>query len=277
MVQFFFDLQRFATTNVLVGSGSSGSYSYSWQNGMSFVGEGSADDPAVLATAGISGATAAITTSGAFYLTGTSTGYSFTTKETAQLWEVQIKNDDTTNVISGNYGSVSGAYGLKGDVDVTIYDGKEFAETVNEQNVSVKAASASVVFTLTETNGFTTDSFKYGFVDQKDFGVTLDDDDTAILYGANSNVTIAGSSATINAANFSASATVSASGDDLSVETGDNTITNDNGTIKIVAESNNVAIFNTNDEFTAVQKLEITPNDSTFFAQSQDFTVNNSP
>ena len=193
----FFDLQRFdegdgvmtttaalGATNAeakdtLVGSSVNGG-TFTWQNGSTFVNDGTAENPVYhLDTTGAEG-TAAVTGSAQIALHGTRDGYSFAINETKNNWEVALKGSD--NTITGDFSQEEGLYLLSGEATVKVYAGKSFDENVNNDQAYVKAANAADVPVTVSSDG--SSAISYTLDNDKAAAVVVDNDDTAVFKGA---------------------------------------------------------------------------------------------
>lgn len=248
----FFDLQRFAD-DVLVGSASG----FTWEKGHAFKGGNTASDPAYMVSGGISGALPSLTGTVA-YIGGTSAGYSFAVKEDKDNWEIaEIKGTD--NVVIGNYNSTDGAYGLYGDVDVKVFQGKEFNETVNGAETYVKAKTADTTFNINSHEG--SDAFIYTFSNgEANVAIGLDDDDIAYFEGQGLNISFragAGSDATeLAPITFEKTVSVVSDGAEVvSIYSGDNTfIAGGQRLIATAASSATPVVLTTKNELTGVSE-----------------------
>lgn len=230
VTETFFDLQRFAD-DTLKGDGEK----FVWAGGASFAGDGTQASPVQMVAAGTSGATASVEGT-SLYITGTEEGYSFAIEEVKNDWEISKITDDA--VVKGDFSTKDGVYELDGAVDVKVIGGSTegFTESVNGQSVAIKATGSDAVTFNIEAENSSDDSFVYTFANgTKGAMVDLDDDDTAIFAGAATNITFSEDSNAV-VFGFSQSAIVTGEGNDLTILTGDNVITENDETTTIDAD-----------------------------------------
>lgn len=192
----FFDLQRFddgdgaiATTalgatqnkDTLVGSSVNGG-TFTWQNGSTFVNDGTAENPVYHLDTTATEGTAAVTGTTQIALHGTKDGYSFAVNENKTNWEIALQGSN--NVVSGDFSQGEGAYGLNGEATVKVYAGKSFDEDANTgEHIYVKAANAANVPVTVSSDGSTTVNFALDNTNAA--AIVVDGNDTAVFKGAN--------------------------------------------------------------------------------------------
>lgn len=227
-----FDLQRFdgegemvttsapanAPEDTLVGSAEG----FTWQNGSTFVGNGTAEDPAQLNTTGKGTASIA---GNEIYLKGTKDGYGFAINKTKDDWDINLQG--TKNVVSGSFAQESGAYGLNGKAVVNVKANKTFNESVNGSTTYVQTKGAEVPVTL-ESNG--TGAINYTFADGvENVAVGIDSNDKVVFAGSAANVSLgaAAQSDSIGVGmTFADDATVTSADGNVVIASATNTITN---------------------------------------------------
>lgn len=234
----FFDLQRFddepvTTTAVndapliatntpadtIVGSSVNGG-TFTWQNGSTFVNDGTAEAPVYhLAT---TGGVSEVTGSMQIALNGTKAGYKFAVNEAKDDWDVSIKGSQ--NVITGDFSQGSGAYGLNGAADITVYKNRAFDEIVNNSATYVKNSSAADVAVNVKASG--TDAMTYTFNGASSVAVGVDSNDTAVFKGGATNVTLGpvadADSMKVAGASFYGDATVTSNGTNVTIAAKEN-------------------------------------------------------
>ncbi len=232
-----FDLQRFdgegemvttsapanAPEDTLVGSAEG----FTWQNGSTFVGNGTAEDPAQLNTTGKGTASIA---GNQIYLKGTKDGYGFAINEVKDEWDVDLQG--TKNVISGDFSQAEGAYGLNGKAVINVKAGKTFNEILDSSATYVQNRNEAELPVTVESDG--SSAINYTFADGvANVAVGIDSNDKAVFAGAATNVSLgaAAQSDSISSVGltFADDVTVTSVDGNVVVTSATNTITNANG------------------------------------------------
>lgn len=208
--------------DTLVGSAEG----FTWQNGSTFVGTGTAEDPVQLNTTGKGTASIA---GNQIYLKGTKDGYGFAINEVKDEWDVDLQG--TKNVISGDFSQAEGAYGLNGKAVVNVKAGKTFNEILDSSATYVQNRNEAELPVTLESDG--SSAINYTFADGvANVAVGIDSNDKAVFAGAATNVSL-GAAAQSDAIgiglNFADGVTVTSSDNNVVVTSATNTITNANG------------------------------------------------
>ncbi|MBE8953879.1 MAG: hypothetical protein SR1Q7_12195 [Quinella sp. 1Q7] len=267
MTENFFDLQRFADDTIGYDTVSG---EFVWKGGGSFAGgDGSTSlSPVYLSAEGASGIESTV-----IWLTGgasSTDSYSFAVNLTADDWEVAIGG---SNIVGGDLSAGDGAYHLIGNVDITAYGGASqgFTETVNGAQAYVKAAGSNdVTFNLAaDGNSTMTYTFAGG---TSNLAVALDENDTAIFAGSVENVTFGTDTADtdtpdVGPMTLAAGATVTAADDVISIATGDNTVTDAQGTVMEIQAASSTATLTSDNVLSGISSATVTDT-------VENFTVN---
>ena len=206
--------------DTLVGSAEG----FTWQkDGSTFVGAGTAEDPAQLNTTGKGTASIA---GNQIYLKGTKEGYDFAINKTKDDWDINLKG--TKNVVNGDFSQAEGAYGLNGKAVVNVKENKTFNETLNSSTTYVQNRNEAELPVTLESDG--SSAINYTFADGvANVAVGIDSNDKAVFAGAATNVSLgaAAQSDSIGVGvNFADDATVTSSDNNVVITSATNIITN---------------------------------------------------